>query len=92
MAHPPELEAAADPFDVIVGSLQSQGFAWLKISGPETYTFQRLKHFANEAEGSCFDQAGKLLRDRKLVEHYQGKPDPQLSQAVCRAADEVSVP
>ena len=82
--------ATADRLDQVVGALQSKGFAWLKISGPETYTFHRLKRCANEPEGSCFDQAGKLLRDKTLVEHYVGKPDPLLPQAVCRAADEVS--
>ncbi|KAL3145798.1 hypothetical protein ABBQ38_015175 [Trebouxia sp. C0009 RCD-2024] len=86
---PPELQAAADPLDQVVGSLQSQGFAWLKISGPETYTFHRLKQFAHEQQGSCFDQAGEELRDKQLVEHCVGEPHPKLSQAVRRAADEV---
>ena len=87
---PPEVQAAADPLDQVVGSLQSQGFAWLKVSSPEKYSFQRLKQFANEQQGSCFDQAGEVLRDKKLVEHYVGEPHPKLSQAVRRAADEVS--
>ncbi|KAL3145803.1 hypothetical protein ABBQ38_015180 [Trebouxia sp. C0009 RCD-2024] len=86
---PPELPAATDPLDQVVASLQSQGFAWLEIPDPQTYTFQRLRSFAKELEGSCFDQAGRMLTDKQLVELYLGKPDPQLSQAVCKAANEV---
>ena len=89
LGQPPELEAAADPLDLVVGSLQSQGFAWLKISGPETDSFQRLKGFAIESENGCFGQAGTMLPDKKLVEHYVGKLD-HLPEAASRAADEVS--
>ena len=84
------LNAAEQAADQVVGSLQSQGFAWLKLSESETCTFHQLQRCTKQP-GGCFDQAGVLLRDKALVQYNIGNPKLSLPSAMCTVANRVSV-
>lgn len=85
----PVLDATEKAADRVVEPLQSHGFAWLKVSKSDTRSFRRLQQYTNEPD-SCFEQAGKLLRDKRLVQYNTEKPSSRLAPAVCTAADRVS--
>ena len=86
---PPVLNATEQAADQVVGSLQSQGFAWLKLSISETRTFHELQQFVNPP-GSYFDKGGTSLRHKMLVQYNTGNPNVGLPSAMCTAADRVN--
>lgn len=75
--------------DQAIEALHPHGFAWLKVSTSEMCSFHQLQQYTNGPD-SCFDQAGKLLKDKKLLQYNTGKPNSTLLSAVCTAANKVS--
>lgn len=77
--------------DQVVEALHSHGFAWLKVSKSEMRSFHRLRWYTSGPD-SCFDQAGRVLEDKRLVQYNTGTPSSRLPPAMCTAADRVSAP
>ena len=84
---PPLLDANEQAADQVVDSLQSHGYGWLKVSEAETQSFHELQQYT--LPGSCFDEAGDLLRDKRLLEYITACPNPSLPSAMCTAANKV---
>lgn len=84
---PPLLDANEKAADQVVDSLQYHGYGWLKVSAAETQSFHELQHYCTS--GSCMDEAGDLLRDKRLLEYSTGSPNPSLPSAMCTAANKV---
>lgn len=85
---PPVLDAEEQASDRVVGSLQSHGYGWLKLSEAETHSFHQLQQYTSP--GRCLHQAGMLLKDKRLLQYNAGSSSFSLPSAMRTAANKVS--
>ena len=84
---PPVLGAYEQAADRVVGSLQSHGYGWLKVSKAETHSFHQLQQYASP--GGCLHQAGVRLKDKRLMQCNAGCSNFSLPFAMRTAANKV---